>query len=241
MLMCQNKDNRSNYIEALNRFQRSVDYNDSVAPITSSTFKPSNQMEIRDNMHTDTIPLMRYNQIVSDRSVRENERNASGLSNVARSLSRLMIYNLFSDLDKRRNFRRFENFTTTQNFTKGEISDHGLIMWSKPRARALRRTRRASEEPVGNGKKGETRRRSEEERKRRQSEENEGTRLLQSEEKGEERSEGKSNVRRTSEKKGEKRRQNRRGHKRNRRRSSIYLPYISSLSILINNTFYSWD
>lgn len=235
MLMYQDKDNRSNHAEALNRFQRSVDYNDSVTPITSSTFKLSNQMEVRDTRHTDTVTLMHYNQIVSNRSVHENNairKNASGLSNVARSLSKLMIYNLFSDLNKKPNFRRFENYTTQNSTTtESEISDHGLIVWRKPRARALRRMRRASEERVRNEKKGETRRRSEEESgKQRQSEENERTRLLQSEEKGEERrSEGKSKMRRQSEKKGEKR-QNRRGHKRNRRQSSTY---ISSLSILI--------
>lgn len=232
MLMCQ--DNRSNHVEGSNRFQRSVDYNDST-PMVSSTFKLSNEMEVRDD--TDTVTLRRYNQIVSDRSVHESDaikKNVSGLPNVARSLSKLMIYNLFSDLNKRRNFRPFEtqNYTTTES----EISDHGLIVW-KPRARALRRMKRAGDQLVKNEEKEETRRRGSEEEgeRRRRDEENGGTRLLQSEDKGEERrSEGKSKMRRRNERKGEKRRQNRRGHKHNRRRSSTYIFSLSKLIVIFS-------
>lgn len=233
MLMCQDKDNRSNHVEASNRVQRSVDYNVSVSPIVSSTFKLSNQMEVGDDRHTDAvISLMRYNQIVSDRSTHESnaiKRNASGVSNVARSLNKLMIYNLFSDFNEMRKIRRSE--TQHDTATEREMSDRGLIVWSKSRAGMLQRMKRNSEERQSEEKdetqrhevEGEERRQSREEGVKRLSEENVETRLLQSEEEDEKRrSEGKSKTRRQTVKKGEKRRQNRRGHKRNRRRSSIF-------------------
>ncbi|XP_071557700.1 uncharacterized protein [Temnothorax nylanderi] len=206
MLMCQDKGNQNNRVEELNRFQRSTDYNDSV---NLFTLEHSNQMEVRDDVRTDTVMLMPYNQTVSDQSTyHENnaiernvsrstyykkntiKRNASNLSKRSKRLISKLVKMLFLDFNNKRNFPRFEmkNYITTE----GEISsDHELNrdVWDEPHMIRLRRMVRDTEEQQSE-EKNETRRREESEEQR------------QSEEKGEKRqSEEKSRTRRRSEKK----------------------------------------
>lgn len=218
--MCQDQNTP---VEALNRSQRSVDYNIPINPIRSSTVEFSNQRKVRDDRHTDSVTSMPYNQIVSDRPTYYDnnaiKKNASSLSDVARSQSKSMT-NLPLDFNKR------QLYMTTERETS---SDHGSITWSELRARRLERTKRGSKEQRSVKKNEKQRQSNKESEKQQQNEENGKMQRQNETNEGQEISE-RNRTRRHIKKKGKKRRQNgrRRQRENNRRQSSTF-----SLSILI--------